>query len=192
MNEAYVRGEVYNLLRRLWYWPHRLKDAHAAVGKNGMVLPPSGRPDILVNSAHGPGVYIEVKVLNLREGTSFPFSKITAQQRKYMVRAIEDEYRCYLALGTVNQNREMHGKRKLWIIDWPYWLMVEGTVREANQECLPYKVGAGYGKAMQDRELDMLSLLGEYACYRANNKWHVPHGHSLWQEKKKCLTERQL
>ena len=176
MNEAAVRQEVYGLLRRLWYTPHRLKDAILCPKCGAKILPPTGRPDILVNSAYGPGAYIEVKVL--KAGKSFPFKAITPEQRQYLCRRTEEKFRCYLALGTVDAPR---GGRHLWIVDWRAWVLTEILV-STHQKSIPEIAGPGFKKVLQEEHLDLVHLLADYECYWENGLWHLPKPHSLWHD----------
>ena len=183
MNEGYVRGECFSLLRRLWYTPHRLRDAILCPKCGTKVLPMvSGRSDIIANSAYGPGVYVEVKVLNLKASKSFPFSAITEEQREYFRRRTEEGFRCYLALGTVNVPKKGNAVgRQLWIVDWDEWLFTEGLI-EPYQQSIPLIAGSGFKKELQEGELDLIHLLADYECNWEDGKWRLPEYHSLWQD----------
>lgn len=215
MREAHVRREIYGLLRRLHYTPHRLRDAYSSVDKRAaglakslfryvrapkargvlaalvkmieasLQLPPSGRPDILVNSAYGPGTYVEVKVLNYKVRKSFPFDAITSEQNRYMAHRMKAGFTCYLALGTVNVPKEVHDsrfKRRLWIPDWDNWTAVVQLVSE-HQGSIPEIAGKGFSRALQDMNLDLSHLLHSSECIWSKGLWHLPTLHSLWQDK---------
>lgn len=181
MNEANVRQEVYRLLRQLGYTPHRLKDAQICPVCHSKVLPPTGRPDILVNNVHGPGCYVEVKALNVARSKSFAFSEISPEQRCYLSRRTDDGFRCYIALGTVNAPRKgsMTG-RHLWIVDWNDWLAAETEV-EKYQKSFPLMAGKGFNKSLQENQLDLIHLFTAFECSRQAGRWLLPEGHSLWQ-----------
>lgn len=177
MKEDTVRREVYGVLRDAGYWPTRGRDAVTCPKCGTQVLPPIGRPDILVLAPRGVSRVLEVKAVNWARSKSFPFSEIRIEQRNWMNSWMDAGGTGYLAIGTVNVR-----PRRLWIVDWVAWLGIEEDVLEF-QSSIPVDLSLGqFKKTLQKRNFD-LSTLGEaYELRRRARAWHLPEGHSLLDE----------
>ena len=188
MNEANIRGEIYRLLRRLWFWPITQTDAVACWKCHSLVKPPIGRPDILALNPNGPSIVVEVKVFPKPENpgwgpASFRFSRIEDKQRAWLSNWQEDRKPfspgAFLALGTIHgRTNSKTNPRKLWLVPWPEWLQVEERLRPI-QASLPLGVRKGLKKQIQNQNLDALTLLARWELRWTNTEWYVPPGHSL-------------
>jgi hypothetical protein len=204
MEEANIRGEVSHMLREMGYWPITQTDAYAPfdiagakrllaalaskVGPhikplvfqlgnildNAQFKPPLGRPDILVLDPLGPSRVVEVKALNLKQSTSFAFKAIEDNQRKWLDNWQEARGHGFIALGTIVP-RGKH--RHLWIVPWSMWKQIEAQITP-YQQSIPFSAGKGYRTELQ-AGLDLLRLMGDYACQRQNGHWVLPSEHAL-------------
>lgn len=164
MNEATVRGEVYTLLRKLGYWPTRGRDATSCPRCHAQILPPIGRPDLIVLHPAGRNRVVEVKVVNLGRRKSFAFSEVTPEQRRWLDAWAEGGGLGYLAIGTVDEK-----PRRLWIIDWLEWCRIEGEVLSLHKS-----IPLG-GK----KTINMSTLCSPWELIRITGGWELPEGHSL-------------
>jgi len=161
MKESDVRRAIHRMLRyRYNLWPDHWPDI-AGVKE-------AGRPDLVVMNPRGPGFYIEVKAIFLNRNTSFNFSSIEDSQRRWLTTWEEQRPNgSYLAIGTICRNRS------IFIIPWLKWLAVEDMITPI-QRSLPYKVGPGYKKHMQDNGLDF-RLISKWKCNQVStNEWALP------------------
>ena len=170
MNETSVRQKVFRLLKKLDEIPITQTDANRCPNCGSMTKPPIGRPDILGT----PKFVIEVKVLSVNE-TSFPFSKISDKQRKWLnFWSIKRRLPGFIALGVIRPHGSREYLENLYLVPWENWLEVEDTLK-VYQNSIPYEAGKGYKKELQEQSLDIVTLLSEYEVYRKNKEWVVPN-----------------
>ncbi len=169
MKEIDVRQKIIRLLKALSEVPITQTDATRCPNCGSLVKPKIGRPDILGT----PGFVIEVKVLSARE-TSFPFSRISEQQRRWLdFWSIEREFPGFLGLGVIRPHGEREFLEHLYLVPWRDWLEMESVV-EQHQSSIPYIAGKGYKTALQEQSLDIVTMLLEYELHRESKKWIVP------------------
>lgn len=167
MKECDIRLRIYQHLRfELHLWPHHIPDAKPLVddGKE------SGVPDLIVMSPSGPGYYIEVKKLNLRQDKSFSFDLINPAQRRFLSNWEEAcPGHALLGIGIIaplGQTRTTISE--IYLIPWSEWLTVEQLV-EPIQESLPYRVAKGMRLELQAKGYDF-SLLEQYIVF-GGGRW---------------------
>ena len=181
MNEADVRRKIYRLLREVGYWPITQTDATICPKCNTRSVPPIGRPDILVLHPTEGCAVVEVKSLRRTE-KSFPFDRITDQQRKWLDRWEDDGGRGYLALGVLRPHGSKTYLDYLYLVDWAYWKEIEGLVRPI-QLSIPLIAGKGTRQELQAKHLDILTLLFTYSLHNAFfGQWCIPDSHSARPE----------
>lgn len=173
MNEADFRQGAYRMLRKMGYWPLRGRDATICPRCHTSILPPIGRPDIIILAPQGFGRVLETKFVSNRE-TSFPFSSISEEQRKWLCAWKDAGGLGYLGIGV--QTRPA----SFYIIDWGTWLAIEEMVSPV-QASLPvsFDNGKGYSLILRQKGYDLVTLCGEYKLTRAGGEWQVPDTHSL-------------
>ena len=175
MNEKAVRGEVFRLMRRMWFWPITQTDV-TRCPHGHLAYPKKGRPDIFGLNPTGRTIIVEVKILNLSKDKSFAFSNIEDEQRKWLSRWTEDGGWAYLALGTIGTKR---GQRQLWLVPWVVWQLTEKIVRK-HQDSIPYIAGKGFKKEMQDDKIDILHLFPLFEAEWKDSRWSLLDQHELW------------
>lgn len=188
MNEADIRGEVFNLLERYHYWPLTQQNATKCPYCHKLWTPPKSRPDIVTLQ----NVVVECKAFFGER--AFPFSAIEPGQRSWLDLASEDGIGVYLALGTRTGRAGTQNPRRLWIVPWRQWLAVEERVRPF-QDSLPLIAGLARLLAVRERGLGAVELLQQWALWWENGGWRLPPLHPLytgeerdlqaWREKRK-------
>ena len=176
MNEATIRREVYALVKELGYWPLRGRDATVCPNCHTKILPPIGRPDIIVLSPVGLSRVIEAKIVDMEEALSLPFSKITKEQNEWLDSYIGDGGIGYLAVGTIKERG-----RRLWIIDWDKFKQIRDTVLSLGSENIPIdisKMKKCLG-TLKNAGADLVNLASEYELGREGGWWVLPQNHSL-------------
>ncbi|NIV32718.1 MAG: hypothetical protein GWN58_25720 [Anaerolineae bacterium] len=180
MNEADVRRKVYRLLRELGYWPITQTDATVCPKCGTRSIPPIGRPDILVLHPTQRSVVVEVKSLRRTE-TSFPFKRVTPEQRQWLDRWEEAGGLGYLAVGVLRPHKTKTYLDHLYLVDWTAWKEAEGLVSPI-QGSIPLEAGKGTRRVLQEKHLDILNLLRHWALHSEDGRWQLPKGHSAWPE----------
>jgi hypothetical protein len=179
MNEADVRRKIYRMLRELGYWPITQTDASICPKCGTRTVPPIGRPDILVLHPTVQPAVVEVKSLRRTE-TSFPFDRITPEQRQWLDRWQEVGGLGYLALGVIRPHGTKGYLDYLWLVDWADWKEIEGLVTPI-QNSIPLEAGKGMRRELQERRLDLLTLLSRWDLHdRQTGRWRLPGEHSAW------------
>lgn len=136
MKENKVRQEIYRLLRDLGYWPVRGRDTIVCSQCGNHMHPPIGRPDILVLAPKGINSVVEVKVVNAEKEKAFALEQIRPEQRSWMNAWMEAGGDGYLAIGTVNVR-----PRRLWVIPWAGWVLIEHNLIEIGKKSIPIDIG---------------------------------------------------
>jgi hypothetical protein len=179
MNEATFRREIYQMLRyRYGLWPQHIPDV---VGSKR-----PGVPDLIVMNPKGPGYYMEVKHLDVSKETSFSFDNIEQSQRRWLteweaVRPMGS----YLAIGVSGIE-----KRELYIVWWQQWLAIERVMSEW-QNSLPYKVGSGFRKELQELKYDFGKFITANKCRMYSPKSRIG-SESGWRLPKPLLWDMEL
>lgn len=176
MKESTIRQEIYNMLRRLYFWPMTQTDT-ARCPHGHLVHPPKGRPDILVLSPRGQSTVVECKLFP-REG-AFPFSAIDTGQHRWLNNWTLDGGTGFLALGTHGRAGVMENPRRLWLVPWRDWLRIEMLLRDAGQASLPLINKAGQRRAVQDGGLCAVNLLKKWELEWRDGCWHLGELHPL-------------
>lgn len=178
MDESKFRQEAYRMLRLMGYWPIRGRDASVCPRCHSKILPPIGRPDIIVLAPHGINRVLETKFVNDKQ-TSFAFSEISTDQREWMTNWMNDGGIAYIGIGV--QTRPA----SFYIIDWGYWLQIEEQIVDI-QASIPIDVSKGksYRKEISSKKLDLVTLASRFKLNRVGGEWQAPPGHSLlkWRE----------
>lgn len=174
MNEAGVRRELYTLLKEIGYWPTRGRDAIICPRCNTAILPPMGRPDLLVLSPKGRSRVLEVKAINTERTISFAFSQIEDDQRRWLNAWYDAGGLGYLGIGTYNER-----PRRLWLVDWEAWLQVEAKLSGIQQSIPIDSSISRTRKIVSEQHLDMVTLLADYELVRKTGGWDAPTSHSI-------------
>lgn len=181
MKEADVRRKVYRLFRELGYWPITQTDATVCPKCGTRSVPPIGRPDILALHPRARPIVVEVKSLRRTE-TSFPFSRITPEQRQWLDRWQEAGGLGYLALGVLRCRGARTYLDYLYLVDWAGWKEIEGLVSPI-QASIPLEASKGTRRELQEWHFDILTLLNHWDLHnRMTGRWQLPVGHSAWPE----------
>jgi len=176
MEESGVRQQLYSMLKDYGYWPLRGRDATACPKCHTQILPPIGRPDIIVLAPHGIGRVVEVKAVNMLKDKSFSFSSITPEQRRWLSTYAMDGGLGYLAIGAINV-RPM----RLWVIDWEYWCGIEVEVIQ-YQMSIPVTLDGKFKREIVDNHLSLELVAKSYELHRVKTTWRLPKGHSLGED----------
>ena len=178
MKEIQVRQKIFRLLVSLGYWAITQTDT-AICGRCGAkIKPPIGRPDIISLHPEHRSIVVEVKTL-ARRATSFSFSRITPEQRKWLDGWYGAGGLGYIALGVIRPAGKRDKLEHLYLIDWLFWHDVETLVRPI-QASLPLVAGKGTSTVLQARNLDIVTLLAPWELSRRQGTWHLPPGHTAW------------
>jgi hypothetical protein len=173
MEEAQVRQQLYRTLRDYGYWPLRGRDASICPQCHTKIVPPIGRPDIIVLAPRGIGRVVEVKAVNMLKDKSFSFSSITPEQRKWLSTYALDGGLGYLAIGAINV-RPM----RLWVIDWDKWMDIEESVSDI-QMSIPVTLDGKFKREMVDNNLSLELVAKSYELDRVKTSWRFPRTHSM-------------
>jgi hypothetical protein len=181
MKEADVRRQVFRMAHKgLGYWPITQTDASVCPRCRTKVKPPIGRPDILWLHPFTSSRVCEVKILRAGE-QSFPFDRITQEQRQWLDRWEADGGLGYLAIGALRPHNSKTYLDHLWLVDWAAWKEVEGLVSPI-QLSIPLVASKGMRRELQDNHHDMVTLLEPWRLSRDNGTWQLPPGHSAWPQ----------
>jgi len=121
----------------------------------------------------------EVKTLRANE-TSFPFNRVTNEQRQWLDRWETNGGLGYLAIGGLRQHKTKTYLDYLWLVDWSRWKEVEGLVKPI-QASIPLKATEGMRRALQQAGLDLVSLLAPWSLKDSETgQWYLPPDHSAW------------
>jgi hypothetical protein len=172
MKESGVRQQLYRSLRLDGWWPITQTDASKCPRCKALVKPPIGRPDVLVLHPRKPASVLEVKTLRPQE-KSFPFERITEEQRRWLDRWANAGGQGNIALAVL----EEHGKRvhidHLYHVPWIQWRRVEDTIKPI-QNSIPFAAGKGMRTELQERQLDIAHLLAKWRITRQEGEWVIP------------------
>ena len=178
MKEKQVRQKVFRLLKALGYWPITQMDT-AICGRCGAkIKPPIGRPDIIVPHPEKRSIVVEVKALRRNE-TSFSFSNITLEQRKWLKAWGEAGGLGYIALGVIRPAGKRDVLEHLYLVDWLSWWHMEFLVSPI-QASVPLFAGKGTRKELQADHLDIVTLLAPWELSRHQGGWDLPPNHTAW------------
>ena len=177
MKEVHVRRKIFRILRLMGYWPITQTDATICPRCKTKVKPPIGRPDILVLNPVGRTAVVEVKVLR-RNDASFPFDRISPEQRQWLDRWEADGGLGYIALGAIIPRKTKDYLENLWLVDWNCWKEVEGLVSPI-QSSIPLVAGKGMRRELQERHYDLTTLLAPWQMKPSTGEWVLPAKHSV-------------
>ena len=181
MDEADVRLKIQHCLRDSYgYWDITQTDAFRCEECGHVTRPPKGRPDVLFLHPIYRPLVMEAKALRAGE-TSFPFAKITQDQREWLDRWKEDGGFGYIGLGVIRQAGSRHKLDGLYLVDWHIWQMLE-ELAPGGRKSIPLK-----GK-VEVTLPDMLGgwsvlynirdTLAHYEIRKVEGKWVLPAGSS--------------
>jgi len=176
MEESGVRQQLYKMLRQYGYWPLRGRDATICPKCHTKILPPIGRPDIVVLAPHGIGRVVEVKAVNMLKDKSFSFSEISPDQRQWLSSYAICGGLGYIAIGAVNV-RPM----RVWVIDWEHWLDIEKVVSMC-QASIPITLIGKFKREVVANGFSLELMAKNYELLRVKSEWKVPPGHSLGKD----------
>jgi len=185
MQEAKIRRELFRLFERSWYWPITQTDAALCPKCGSAVYPKGGRPDILVLHPISRTIVCEVKRFPLPTGddwraTSFPFSRIEENQRKWLSMWEADGGMSYIGLGMGHQRiTSKVDRRRCWLVPWPHWLAVENQLTSAGQKSLPLALKPRLRKKVALGKLTAINLLKPFELVWRNSGWAFSNEHPL-------------
>jgi len=190
MKEIQVRQKLFRLLGDLGYWPITQMDT-AICGRCGAkIKPPIGRPDIIALHPREHGIVVEVKTLT-RNATSFSFSNITPEQRRWLEGWCAAGGLGYIGLGVIRPAGKRDKLEHLYLVDWHAWWFME-TLIEPIQASIPLVAGKGTRKALQETKSDIVTLLRPWELSRSQGFWRLPPDHAIWPKAPKGDKERVL
>lgn len=175
------QAKVTRALRNAGFWTFKAQDAVWTKGFAGkkLALPEEpGKADLIV-ARNGVMIFVEVK----DAGLAFPFASWRDNQREW-ARATWDDFRLDYALaitlGTDPPNRdpERYAPERLWIVPRFCYESIEALV-EPYQSSLPYRVGPGYNRVLQDNNYDAVHLFADYALTWEKGVFTFPRDHWL-------------
>jgi len=189
MNEAGLRAEIGTALRKLWYRTYTNVDMTRCDVCGNEKWPKGGFPDMMFWDWKGPTGFIEFKVFPppTHGGwarTSFSLSKISAEQRAWMIFAQESKaYHLYIGLGTVHGRAGAKKESRLaWVIPWSYWRATEEGLLTI-QKSLPLTLRPGLRRDIQDYNLVATKLFKGYELVWNRGGWKFPQGHPIYQSR---------
>lgn len=116
-HEAQIRRKIYKAFKLGGYWPTRGRDATVCPRCGTRILPPIGRPDLLILHPVKPARVAEVKAVR---GTSFPFSEISPEQRSWLTAWTDAGGTAYLVIGKLVSRKYI-----VYVVPWKAWLDME-------------------------------------------------------------------
>lgn len=164
MNEATLRREIYSALRRAGYWPTRGRDASACPKCGTLIVPPIGRPDLLVLHPTKTAFVIEVKAVNIERIKSFPLAELTDEQRRWMTAWADEGGMAYVAIGSLNVR-----PRRLFLVPWTSWTSMESKL---DGKSIPFDL------SLLKRRIGVIDLCTEFAEHevRYERGWQIAGG----------------
>ena len=176
MNESNLRAILKECLQPHGYWPVTQRDASICTKCKTRNYPKIGRPDQLVLHPTGRSCVIELKVLHRNE-TSFKFEQIRPEQRRWLDAYTGACGAAYLGLGVIRPYGTKSTMKRFYIVPWPNWLVAETEI-QPHQDSIPLYAGKGYKKALQEQQLDIVTLFANYEIGH-NSCWYLPASHPL-------------
>jgi hypothetical protein len=175
VNEYDVSLKVAHAFERLGYDANKQQDGIKCPKCGELIVPKSGRPDRAILHPSARSCYVEVKVVHPGE-KSFPFARITVEQR-----ATLDGWRDrggvgYLALGIIRRPKRNDRLESLFLIEWGRWCALEGLVRQ-YQDSIPVLTGRRFRRELQDQVLDITHQLWQWALKPVKGGWEIPARH---------------
>jgi hypothetical protein len=207
MKEADIREEVYNLLRRLWYWPITQTDLNAPFDISavnhlvGMLIgmtKTSPKTQAVVFQlkavldkavARPPKGRPDILVLYpTRYGTSIVVEVKTlnlTQKKSFAFTKIDNNQRVWLDRWDTDSGL---GYLALGTVGVPrgerkLWLIPWGAWMKIEgcvkkyQQSIPYKAGPGFKKELQERHLDLVTQLQRFELVWREGCWHADSKH---------------
>ena len=201
MKEKHVRAEIYNLLRRLWYWPITQTDLNAPfpiaqVNKLlGQLLGmtkayPHIQKVVFILKAvldkatpRPPKGRPDILVLNPMGSTRVVEVKVLnlTQKKSFSFTEIDDSQRRWLdrweedgGLGflALGTVGVARGQRRCWLIPWGIWKSTEASVSK-YQLSIPYEAGPGFKKPLQEHHLDIITQFAAFELAWRLGCWHA-------------------
>lgn len=133
------------------------------------IVPEAGQPDVTV-----PLAYIEYKVHRLKQ-TSFPFAKITIEQRGWLSDWLRRGHLGYIGLMVIDDEGKRDKFVEMYLIDWRFWMACEWIVYP-HQHSFPYD----YIKSLALRpDKNIIDLFKHHRLLKIGRKHYLPISHSL-------------
>ena len=176
MKEIDVRDKLNTLFRSLNYNADTVRDGIVCPRCQNVIVPVSGRPDVTMVHPTGRSCYVEVKVVRSGE-KSFPFSRITEDQRGKLSDWADRGGMGYLGLGVIVPHGTREKLGQLCLVEWRAWLVMEAKLCE-HQNSIPVVAGKGFSKVLQAQKLDIVTLLSDWqVSYVRGSGWQLPMTH---------------
>ena len=145
-----------------------------------------GRADALC-SRGGRAVAIEFKCGENGGGDSWDVRLWSEAQRAWAITyclpaPFSTPYWVWLTLGSdePQMSLESHKPRKSWLV--PHQVMLEAVERvSVYQNTLPYLSGKGYGREMQDQQIDAIHLFPKWELKWFKGGWTIPTDHMFYR-----------
>jgi hypothetical protein len=173
MNETYVRDKVNRAFRALGYDANVVTDTIVCPRCNCKIVPSRGKPDVTMVHPNARSCYVEVKVA---KEASFPFNKITPEQRAKL-----DDWKArggigYLALGIIRKVKANDRLESIFLVEWSRWSALEKIVSK-YQQSIPIVAGPGFSKELQKGHLDIERQLWPWTLEQVTGGWIIPPKH---------------
>jgi hypothetical protein len=170
VDEKYVARQYFNpIFRGLGHNTDTNTDAVICPRCRCKIIPEAGKPDMTV-----PLIYVEYK-LHRTSKASFPFSKITIEQRGWLTDWCYRDRGTYLGLGVIDDSKSKARLIELYLIDWQDWLAAERLVSPV-QASFPYdKITR---KALRP-DKNIITLFERFRLLREGRRFALPPNHSI-------------
>jgi hypothetical protein len=130
---------------------------------------------------YGRAFAVEIKAAEL----AFRFADIEPHQRAGL---IEWQHRHIahawlgLQMGTAPANARSGTPRRLWLIDWDWWMQFEAGIQQMGRLSLPYSTQTTNRIDMRTAGIGAVDSLGTWALEHIKGGWKMPETHPFYQK----------
>lgn len=173
MKEDAIRSEIQHMMREIGFDDYHPPDMRAVTNLTSGKAP--GRPDIFCLNPAGPTVVIEVKRISplVREEPWFDPEKISNNQRDWL------DWWTYgrLGKGYIGIGTTFGKPRRLWIIPWDNWNLLEHKISSRQAENMSPPMALPAARIT----ITDLELMKAFECeWKGSGIWQLPEFHPIY------------